>query len=106
MGQIENMRIHFYGVQGSGSVFPSCEERQAFREESEIDLLRQLFARLAGMAHEDGTIHTSVTQILGDEINRKSLRAFRNSFDLPELPVFGGWTTCFRIETADGYDIV
>jgi phosphoribosyl 1,2-cyclic phosphodiesterase len=58
------------------------------------------------MADEDGTIQTSVAQLLGDEVNRKSLRAFRDRFDLPEQPVFGGWTTCFRIETADGYDIV
>ena len=25
---------------------------------------------------------------------------------VPEPRVYGGWTTCFRIETADGYDIV
>jgi hypothetical protein len=29
--EIENMRIHFYGVQGSGSVFPAKAEREAAR---------------------------------------------------------------------------
>ena len=43
---IENMRIHFYGVQGSGAVYPRKCERDIFRRHSDTELLEKVFARL------------------------------------------------------------
>jgi phosphoribosyl 1,2-cyclic phosphodiesterase len=105
MSDVENLRIHFYGVQGSGSIFPSRAERHAMRVEYDLELLEQLFGKLQERA-SGGVIGQSVEDILGGPVTRKSLRAFREQFDMAEPRVFGGWTTCFRVETADGHDIV
>ncbi|MDG1906431.1 MAG: MBL fold metallo-hydrolase [Arenicella sp.] len=100
---IENMRIHFYGVQGSGAVFPRKRERDVIRQYSDIELLKKVFTRLSEES-DDGVI--SLNAILNGAPDNESLSRFRDSLDPLEAAVYGGWTTCFRIETSDGYDIV
>ena len=106
MGDIANLRIHFYGVQGSGSVFPPQSKRTEFRKLMEQKLLHQVFVDLNRYAGPDGRLSVSIEELLGGPVNAKTLAAYRDRFDIPEARVYGGWTTCFRIETADGYDIV
>jgi phosphoribosyl 1,2-cyclic phosphodiesterase len=101
-----NMRIHFYGVQGSGSVFPAKAERDESRLHSDLQLLEKVFQNLEDNHSTAGKLNCSIEEILGEPLNRQSLTKFRAQFDLPEQRVYGGWTTCFRIETSDGYDIV
>lgn len=103
---IERLRIHLYGTQGSGSVFPSRRERLAFRQLEHLDLLKLVFEDLSGHADSRGHIRDRVEDILGGPIDHKTLTAYAARFDIPEPRVYGGWTTCVRIETADGYDIV
>jgi phosphoribosyl 1,2-cyclic phosphodiesterase len=103
---VENLRIHFYGVQGSGSIFPSREERLQTQNHCDLDLLSSVFEDISARQNSEGAIAASVEDILGGPINRKNLQKYRDKFQLAEPRVYGGWTTCFRIETADGYDIV
>ena len=103
---IERLRIHLYGTQGSGSIFPSREERRAVQQRANIDLLRLVFEDLAQRADERGRIAASVEDILGGPVNHDRLAAYADRFDVMEPRVYGGWTTCVRLETADGYDIV
>jgi len=100
------MRIHFYGVQGSGSVFPAKAEREEARLHSDLQLLELVFSHAASQQDEDGTLKCSVEDLIGGKLDRKTLTEYRSQFDLPEQRTYGGWTTCFRIETSDGYDIV
>lgn len=102
---IENMRIHFYGVQGSGSIFPERAEREETRRHSDLELLEQVFLEMERDS-QAGSIDKTVAEIIGGPISRKTLTEYRNKFNLSEQRVYGGWTTCFRIETADGNDIV
>ena len=102
---IKNMRIHFYGVQGSGSIFPEKAEREETRMYSDLELLEQVFLEIERNS-EAGSINKSVAELIGGPISRKTLTKYRNKFNLCEQRVYGGWTTCFRIETADGNDIV
>lgn len=105
MAEIENMRIHFYGVQGSGSIFPAREEREVTRLHSDLNLLQRVFEDLrAQAAANNGQL--DLESAIGGQINRKTLSRYRDRFDLTERPVYGGWTTCFRIETGDGFDLV
>lgn len=101
-----DLRVHFYGVQGSGSVFPSRAERRAAAEVSDHDLLAEVFADLERHTDADGRINATIEDILGGPISRRTLLAYRRRFDVPEPRVYGGWTTCVRIETGDGHDIV
>jgi phosphoribosyl 1,2-cyclic phosphodiesterase len=98
---IDNMRIHFYGVQGSGSIFPAKAEREETRLHSDLQLLEQVFREI-----ELGGNVKTVEELIGGPLNRKTLTTYRDRFDLAEQRVYGGWTTCFRIETSDGNDIV
>jgi phosphoribosyl 1,2-cyclic phosphodiesterase len=106
MAPIKNLRIHFYGVQGSGSVFPSYQERLAVREDNDLKLLELVFNDLDSRANEQGRLDTRVEDLLGGPVSHKTLLAYRQRFELEEPRIYGGWTTCFHIETGDGYDIV
>jgi phosphoribosyl 1,2-cyclic phosphodiesterase len=103
---IERLRLHVYGTQGSGSVFPARAERAAFQRQAAVDLLERVFADLGRRADPAGRIGVRVEDVLGGPPDHHTLAAYAARFDLPEPRVYGGWTTCLRLETADGYDIV
>jgi phosphoribosyl 1,2-cyclic phosphodiesterase len=103
---LANLRIHFYGVQGSGSIFSPRAERAAFRELSDYELLRRVFADVARHADGSGRLNCLVEDILGGPVDPQTLLAYRRRFDVPEPRVYGGWTTCVRVETSDGHDLV
>ena len=105
-GKVENMRIHFYGVQGSASIFPARVEREAARLSADLQLLEQVFDKLKNQQNDDGKLACSVEDFLGGSLDKTTLTRFRSSLELQEQAVYGGWTTCFRIETSDGYDLV
>ena len=102
MTHVDNLRIHFYGVQGSGSVFPSRAERKAAQEVMDLDLRERVFQDLKGRAGDDGRIDASIEEVLGGALDQKTLKAYRARFDVPEPRVYGGWTTCIRVETGGG----
>jgi ribonuclease BN (tRNA processing enzyme) len=103
---ITNLRVHVYGTQGSGSIFPSRSERLAFQRRSDRDLLQHVFEDIARRAGPDGRISATVEDLLGGPLTPRTIAAYADRFDVPEPRVYGGWTTCVRIETADDYDIV
>jgi ribonuclease BN (tRNA processing enzyme) len=47
-----------------------------------------------------------VEELLGGPLDWKTLATYRARFDVPEPRVYGGWTTCVHVETADGHDLV
>jgi phosphoribosyl 1,2-cyclic phosphodiesterase len=103
---IQHLRIHLYGTQGSGSIFPSREERRAIRRREQIDLLQRVFMDLSRRTNAEGRIMASIEDVLGGPVSHDRLAAYADRFDVPEPRVYGGWTTCVRLETADGDDIV
>ena len=103
---VANLRLHVYGTQGSGSIFPSRQERLAFQRQSEIDLLKLVFEDLRQHADAGGRIGRSVEEIVGGSLDARHLAQYAGRFHPPEPRVYGGWTTCLRVETADGHDLV
>jgi phosphoribosyl 1,2-cyclic phosphodiesterase len=95
-----------YGTQGSGSIFPSRSERLAFQRRSDRDLLLRVFEDIAARALPDGRLGVSVDDLIGGPLTPRTVAAYAERFDVPEPRVYGGWTTCVWIETADGHDIV
>jgi phosphoribosyl 1,2-cyclic phosphodiesterase len=103
---VQCMRIHLYGTQGCGSVFPSREERHDLQHRVAIGLLKLVFEDLSQRADQLGHISRTVEEILGGPVSHKTLTAYAERFDVPEPPLYGGWTTCVRVEIADGHEIV
>ena len=101
-----NLRLHLYGTQGSGSVFPSRTERIAFERRGHQQLMRGVFEDLARHTDASGRIACTVDDLLGGPATPATLATYAQRFEGPEPRVYGGWTTCLRIETADDYDIV
>ncbi len=103
---IKNLRIRFYGVQGSGSTFPSRRETAALQEVMDYELLKLVFEDLSGHMNENNRFDRSLEDYLGGPVSRKTLLKYRERFHVAPPRIYGGWTTCMHIETADGYDIV
>jgi ribonuclease BN (tRNA processing enzyme) len=103
---IRHLRVQLYGTQGSGSIFPSRAERRAFQTRASAALLEHVFQDLSRHADAHGRIAATVEEILGGPADARALTAYAQRFEVPEPRVYGGWTTCVRVETADGYDLV
>lgn len=100
--RIRNMRVTLYGTQGSCSIFPSAAERQARKDLSDAHLIEVvLHDALRRRERVD-----SIEKILGGPVTRKRLLAYRDRFDLPSPRVYDGWTTCVRVETPDGHNLI
>jgi len=102
----QNLRIHFYGVQGSGTVFPTRQERLKQQEMIGNEILDKVFQELVALTDSQGNLSGRIEDILGAPLSPQALRQFRTRLSLAEPRVYGGWTTCVWIETADGHDIV
>jgi phosphoribosyl 1,2-cyclic phosphodiesterase len=100
------LRIHIYGTQGSGSIFPSRAERRAFQRQSDQQLLRLVFEDLERWIGPGRRGDVAIEDILGGPLEPRTIAAYRDRFDVPEPRVYGGWTTCVRVETGDGCDLV
>ena len=103
---IKNMRISFYGVQGSGSTFPASHETAALQEVMDYELLKMVFEDLSQHIINGDQLNRTLTEYLGGPITRKTLLKYRERFTINLPRIYGGWTTCIHIETSDGYDIV
>ena len=66
---IKNLRIHFYGVQGSGSIFPSRSERAELQLHSDLHLLQQVFDDLSKATACDGSMQNTLEKIIGGFLN-------------------------------------
>lgn len=100
------MRIRFYGVQGSGSTFPSSQESEAFQEIIGYDILKRVLEDLELHIDKDNRFDRPLSEIIGKSFDRKTLTDYIKRLDIPKERIYGGWTTCVHIETSDGYDIV
>jgi phosphoribosyl 1,2-cyclic phosphodiesterase len=103
---VRNLRITLYGTQGSGSIFPARDERLAIQHLSDAALLKEVFEDLAKRADASGRITTTIDEVLGGPIGPKTLAAYAERHQTYEPRIYGGWTTCVHVETADGDDIV
>ena len=103
---IQNMRIRFYGVQGSGSTFLATNEIRDMQAIMDCKLLEVVFKDISTSLADRKVTDLTLEQYLGGPINKKTLLAYRRKFAEHQMRVYGGWTTCVHVETAEGDDIV
>jgi ribonuclease BN (tRNA processing enzyme) len=99
------MRIRFWGVQGSCPMFPEPHEVEEYKWVVAQDAIRRVLADIREASH-GGPV--TVEQLLGglSDAGPAALAAYQRKLGTPDLPVYGGETTCIIIETADDNVIV
>jgi len=100
---LKNMRITFWGVQGSCPLFPAPHEVEQYAKRISLDVLQRVFQDIDQKAKAG---HCSAEQFLGGPITPHSVEQYYKRLGMPEVPVYGGETTCIEVETSDGYIII
>jgi hypothetical protein len=100
---IANMRITFWGVQGSCPIFPTPQGLQEYSRCLAVDTLGRAIADLQRKS-PDG--RCSLEDLLNGPPTQINIEAYQRQIGLPELPFYGGETTCVQVETADGDVII
>ncbi len=100
---IENLRITFWGTQGSVQHFPGPEEVGEYNKHIAIDIIRRMFQDFQTQL---STGQANLEQFLNGEMDEPSAWKYLEHIGCPTLSVYGGETTCAEIETSDGHLIV
>lgn len=96
---IQNMRITFWGVQGSCPIFPNPYGIREYSRRLAVHTLTKTFEQIAQTA-ADG--HVRLDQLLGGPPCPENIEAYQRQIGLPDLPFYGGETTCVQVETSQG----
>ncbi len=91
---IQNMRITFWGVQGSCAIFPSPNGMQEYTRRLLTYALERTFADIQAAG--------GVAELLGGAAAPPSIERYHRRIGLPDLPFYGGETTCVEVETSEG----
>jgi hypothetical protein len=102
---IRNMRLCFWGVQGSCPLFPESSEVDEYKRMISMDLLQRLLADMQAKSFANGG-SVNVEDLLGGPVSDSALDGYLKKLGVSTLPVYGGDTTCISIETADGNILV
>lgn len=100
---IKNLRITFWGTQGSLQYFPSLEQVEQFADLVAMDAIQRT---LGDIASRNGDGRLSPEDILGGPAGEQSILEYMKKLGRTQLPVYGGETTCAAVETADGHVLI
>lgn len=100
---VGSMRITFWGVQGSCAIFPTPH---GIADYSRRVSLHTLSRALADLQCKAAAGRCGVEQLLGGPATPANIEAYQERIGLPELPFYGGETTCVEVETSEGNMIV
>src|SRR5205807_3639644 len=93
---IRNLRIRFWGVQGSCPLFPEAHEVEEYKSLVARDAIRRVIEDLRKKARA-GSI--SMERSLNHPMSDDDLAEYQRELGAADLPVYGGETTCVSIET-------
>ena len=102
----QNMRITFWGVQGSTPIFPTPYGVQEYSRRLAVYVLGRAVEQMQHLAKSSKDGRFSIRDLIGGEPTRANIEAYQERVGLPELPFYGGETTCVEIETDEGNVII
>ena len=100
-GPVRNLRVTFWGVQGSCPVFPRPQAVAEYARRVAVYTLAQAREDLARRLRAEGPAALA-EEIRGGDLDPDHIDAFQRRIGLPSLPVYGGETTCIQVETSEG----
>jgi hypothetical protein len=95
------LRVTFWGTRGSCQQFPAPKEVQEFTRQIAIYTLARMAEDMQGRGK-----NCNIEDLLGGPPTPESLSAYQAKLGMPELPIYGGETTCVEIETSEGNVLV
>ena len=102
---VKNLRVTFWGVRGSCPIFPAPHEVEEFsRQISVLSVFQTLQDVAKKAAEQGGTI--DIEKIIGGPLTQTTVDAYQKKLGQPDLPIYGGETTCVEVETAEGNIII
>lgn len=102
-GPVKNLRVRFWGVQGSCPVHPPLYVIKEFSRQVAVFTIERALQDMAACAKSSGdTGHLRIEDVLGGPPSTDTIEAYQKKLGLPDFPVYGGETTCIEVETADG----
>src|SRR5688572_3378181 len=104
-GPVQNLRIRFWGVQGSCPVHPPLHVVREFMRHVAVSTVQQVVRDMSAKGKPGGGC-VRVEDLLGGAPTPQLIDSYQKRLGLPEMPVYGGETTCVEVETADGEIIV
>ena len=99
---VRNLRITFWGVQGSCPIFPAADEVNDYARRVARFTLERALLDLAQQSESKSLSADSIRQLADPD----ALAAYQRKLGLPDLPTYGGDTTCIEVETAEGNTLV
>ncbi len=96
---VRNLRITFWGVQGSVAVGPEPEGVDEYMRRVMVYTLGEM-AKDVARRGSNGVV--DLKKLLGGPATEENLAKYQKSLGLPSFPTYGGETTCVSIETSDG----
>ena len=105
MMPIKDMRITFWGVRGSCPNFPAPHEVEEFTRQVAVYSIVKALQDFAAKSQAAGG-HVTIEDLLGGPMTQGSMEAYQKKLGLPDLPIYGGETTCIEVETSDGEVII
>src|SRR5258708_7956257 len=97
---IRDLRIRFWGVQGSCPLFPEAYEVVEYERMIARNLLGKILVDIQKCGSNGSGCR--VEDLLGGPPTDANIDAYQQRLGMSNLPVYGGDTTCVSIETADG----
>src|SRR4051812_25953670 len=104
---VENLRIRFWGVQGSCPVHPPLYVIREYTRQIAVHTLEQAIRDFTARAKRaaasgEAAARVAIEDLLDGPATPEAIEAYQKRLGLPDLPVYGGETTCIEVETADG----
>src|SRR5271163_3498097 len=87
---IKNLRICFWGVQGSCPLFPEATEVEEYKRLVAIDAIQRVLDDV--QRNSRGGTGCRVEDLLGGPASKQSLEAYQRKLGTADLPVYGGDT--------------
>lgn len=100
--QRQNLRVTFWGVQGSCPIFPTQGEVDEYCERVAAFTVQRTLADIA-QRMETGEC---TPQMLRAMATPRQASEYQRKFGLPKLPVYGGDTTCIEVQTCESNTIL
>jgi len=102
---VRDLRVTFWGTRGSCPIFPAPHEVEEFTRQVAVYSIVKALQDFAAKSESAGGKLT-IEQLLGGPMTQGSMEAYQTRLGLPNLPIYGGETTCVEVETGDGNHII